>query len=82
MSKDNPLKFFKAIRFLTFIGIVLLIIPSGLNSWYLNLVLILFGINISVQSAVLFKAGRKSEFKIVLVVCLFCVGFGVFRMFL
>ncbi|AVB12040.1 hypothetical protein C3438_21500 (plasmid) [Bacillus velezensis] len=52
------------------------------NSWYLSLVLKLFGINISVQSAVLFKAGRKSEFKIALVACLFCVGFGVFRMFL
>ncbi|KIU04392.1 hypothetical protein SC09_contig8orf00022 [Bacillus subtilis] len=82
MNKDNPLKFFKVIRFLTFIGIVLLIIPSGLNSWYLNLVFILFGINIGIQSAVLFKDGRKSEFKIALVACLFCVGLGVFRMFL
>ncbi|MCO4853110.1 hypothetical protein [Bacillus vallismortis] len=82
MSKDNSSKFIKAVQYLTLIGIILLIIPSGLNPWYLNFVLILFGINISVRSVVLLKSGRKTEFGVTLVACLFCVGFGVFRMFL
>ncbi|MBT2626437.1 hypothetical protein C6370_21655 [Bacillus atrophaeus] len=81
MSKDNSSKFIKAIQYITLIGIILLIIPSGFNAWYLNLVFILFGINISVRSAVLLKSGRKTEFAVTLVACLFCVGFGVFRMF-
>ncbi|MEC1653251.1 hypothetical protein P9D74_20605 [Bacillus vallismortis] len=82
MSKNNSSKFIKAIQYLTLIGIILLIIPSGLNPWYLNFVLILFGINISVRSVVLLKSGKKTEFAVTLVACLFCVGFGVFRMFL
>lgn len=82
MSKDHSLKFMKAIQFLTLIGIILLIIPSGLNPWYLNFVLILFGINISVRSVVLLKSGRKTEYAVTLVACLFCIGFGVFRIFL
>ncbi|PJZ01199.1 hypothetical protein CPT06_06285 [Bacillus vallismortis] len=81
MSKDHSLKFRKTIHFLTIIGIILLIIPSGLNPWYLNFVLILFGINISVRSVVLLKSGRKTEYLVTLVACLFCIGFGVLRMF-
>ncbi|MED1741320.1 hypothetical protein P4U97_17715 [Bacillus swezeyi] len=81
-SKVKEPAIVKVIHYVTLIGIILLIIPAGLNPMYFNIGFVLFGINLAVRSTVLLKSNKKGEFTFTLIACLFLIGFGLFRLFL
>ncbi|MSO00722.1 hypothetical protein GKS28_18295 [Bacillus paralicheniformis] len=71
----------KAFHYITLAGIILLIIPSGLNPVYLNVGFILFGLNIGVRSFVLLKKNKKGECIFTIAACLFLIGYSAVRLY-
>ncbi len=48
----------RIIHYLTFIGVILLVIPASINSFYIPIVLILMGINLFNNSFTNIKGGK------------------------